>query len=389
VTGTIITSPILADERVALSGRLASMTRREAIALVAEHGGQFATELSSDVTLLVVGSNGWPLAPDGRVSGKLRRARRLLDEGRPLVIVSEQQFLDRLVGERPAALYSLVQLSQILGIGPERLRAWVRAGLVRPARLELAVSYFDYGQVARAKSLADLVQAGIRPARLRQSLARLAQWVGGSEESFSQLAILERFGRVVVRLGSGALAEPNGQLRFEFSAESGLEICPFPERPVDAEDWFERGMRAEEIGDFSAAVVAYRRCLAAGGPAADAAYNLANALYALGKPEAAAERFRQVLELDPGFSEASNNLGVVLAELGDSEEALTAYRRAIESDAHFADAHFNLADALDDLGRHGEARRHWQAYLEFEADGPWSEHARERLSARPPYQRGD
>ena len=86
---------------------------------------------------------------------------------------------------------------------------------------------------------------------------------------------------MVVRLGNRALAEPNGQLRFEFSAEPGLAICPFPDRTAAVEDWFERGMRAEDEGDFSAAVAAYRLCLVAGGPAADAAFNLANSLYAL------------------------------------------------------------------------------------------------------------
>ena len=142
--------------------------------LVAEHGGAFSAQLGPAVTLLVVGSDGWPLSPDGRVSKKLRLARRLLGEGRPLSIVSEQQFLELLLGQRPAAALFARPVGRNTGRGA---RALARLGAGRPGatgRVESTISYFDYGQVARAKSLADLVQAGIRPAACRQSLARLA-----------------------------------------------------------------------------------------------------------------------------------------------------------------------------------------------------------------------
>ncbi|MCH7990253.1 MAG: BRCT domain-containing protein, partial [Planctomycetes bacterium] len=66
-------SPPLQGERVSFTGTLASMTHRQAIELVAEHGGVATPHVSRQLTILVIGEEGWPLEPDGRASQKLQQ----------------------------------------------------------------------------------------------------------------------------------------------------------------------------------------------------------------------------------------------------------------------------------------------------------------------------
>ncbi len=64
-------SPPLQGERVSFTGTLASMTHRQAQQLVAEHGGAAMPHVSRQLTILVIGEEGWPLEQDGRASQKL------------------------------------------------------------------------------------------------------------------------------------------------------------------------------------------------------------------------------------------------------------------------------------------------------------------------------
>src|SRR5207249_10378154 len=103
---------------------------------------------------------------------------------------------------------------QIVYIHRDRMRAWMITGLSHPAESRNGVSFFDFQQVSRAKTLCDLTQAGVSAKRLRQSLERLRKWMPGIGDS--QLAVIERDGEMLVRLEDGQLAEPTGQLHFDF-----------------------------------------------------------------------------------------------------------------------------------------------------------------------------
>ena len=72
---------LLQGKRVAFTGRLASMTRADAADLIRAHGGRFTATLNRFTSLLVVGQDGWPFEKDGRLSGKLRKARSLQRNG--------------------------------------------------------------------------------------------------------------------------------------------------------------------------------------------------------------------------------------------------------------------------------------------------------------------
>ena len=71
---------------VAFTGRLASMRRADAFALVRAHGGKPREGVTKRTDVLIVGEFGWPLLDDGRPSNSLARAKSYR-----VLIVSERQ----------------------------------------------------------------------------------------------------------------------------------------------------------------------------------------------------------------------------------------------------------------------------------------------------------
>jgi tetratricopeptide (TPR) repeat protein len=270
-------------------------------------------------------------------------------------------------------IYNLAQVADLLGVPRRRLRAWFTAGLIQPASEVQGVPLFDFQQVASAKTLCTLADAGVSTAQMRYGLERLRAWMGDDGQPLDQLAILERNGRLLVRLEAG-LVEPSGQMYFDFGEEHSV----IGVQPVSAEEWFQLGCQHEEEGDWKVAIHAYRQALLTGGPDADTCFNLANVLYAAGRKEEASERYRQAVELHHHYAEAWNNLGVVLGDLRRNDEAETALGRAIQ--LGFVDAHFNLARLLDRQGKTAEARQHWRAMLHGAPRGVWSAYVQRRLA---------
>lgn len=375
----------LRGRQVCFTGKLASMTRAEAEELVRRQGGRPIPSVTRFTALLVVGQEGWPLQADGRLTHKLQKAHKLQLRGHALQILAEEEFLRRLGLEDADGgihrRYTCGQLCRLLQLSRDRLRAWVRAGLVEPVETRQGVHYFDFQQVTGAKLLCDLTRAGVTAERLRKSLEQLRHWLPDVHQPLAQLAMIERDGQLLVRLDAGQLAEPSGQLQFDFAAAPQPVVVEARAHARTADEWAEAGAQAEDAGQLRQAAEAYRQALLAGGPDATLSFNLANVLYLLGQKPAAIERYRQAVELDPLFAAAWNNLGIVLGEMDWGEESAGAFRRALAANPNYADAHYNLADTLDELGRAEEARPHWQAYLRLEPYGQWADHARRRLAA--------
>jgi tetratricopeptide (TPR) repeat protein len=258
-------------------------------------------------------------------------------------------------------------------------------GLIRPAKTVRRLCYFDFQQVASARSLSELLRQGAGPAQIRRSLEVLRSWLPGAAEApLDQLRVLERGdGELLVRLFDGQLAEPCGQLRFAFGGEPGMRPVAAVLRPPSRrsqEEWFAEGVRLEETGDLERAADAYHECLLAGAPRAEVCFNLGNVLHALRRKGEAAQRFMQAVEIEPEYVEAWNNLGNALAELGRGTRAVQAYQRALDIEPAYADAHFNLAATLESLDRFDDAREHWLAYLRQDPGSPDAEFVRERLA---------
>jgi tetratricopeptide (TPR) repeat protein len=368
----------LKDREIAITGRLASLTRGEAVERIRAAGGRVVEVPTPSTAFLVVGRDGLPIEEDGGLHRKFRRARDLAAEGHPIRFVGEDELLEMLglserrEGER---LYTTAQLARILGVPGQRIRAWVRRGLVKPRRTEKRLALFDFRQVASARALSELAREGWRLDQVRDSLQQLARWMPDGGDALAQLEALEARGPLVVRDADGRLAETSGQLRMEFaSAPTGGTGT----RPL-APDWFEAGVDAEEDGRFADAVEAYEQALAEAPDRVEVCFNLGNALYALDRKAAAAHRYWQAVERDPEYVEAWNNLGNALSDLGEVGEAVEAFGHALAAAPGYGDAHFNLAETLASSGDLDGAREHWEAYLAIDPASTWAEEVRLRL----------
>jgi len=371
----------LAGAQVTFTGRLASMTRSDAAALVRKHGGTCDSTVNRRTTLLVVGQEGWPLRADGRLSRKLVVAKRLQDQGRPILVITEEEWLQCLGAidcyDGIHRQFTIVQLGQLLKVSRQRLHAWIRAGLVKPVRTIQGVQYFDYEQLANVRTVWKLTQSGVGLGRIKKSLTRLARWLPNLDKRNSLLSLFEQGGQILISLDEG-LADPSGQLQFDFG-EDEPAVTQQSAKELTAAEWKDRGWALEAEGENEQAAHAYRQALYFGGADAEVCLNLSNVLYSMGQLAPAAERLWQAVELDHKFVEAWNNLGSVLCELDQNDEAIKAFRRAVELNPDYAAAHYNLADALQLTGQFMDARHHWKEFLRLEPLGEWAAYARRCL----------
>jgi tetratricopeptide (TPR) repeat protein len=296
-------------------------------------------------------------------------------------VIDEEEWLAELGLASPERsvrrLCTSTEISRLLGVPLARVRAWSRAGLIRPVRAVHRLEYFEFRQVAAAKSLADLVEGGVSPERIRRSLERLRGWLPDAAESLAARALLGEPGELLLRLDGGELADPTGQLRLDFAGERAIDEPLLLRTP---RQWCAEAERREDAGELAEAARAYHEALAADPTLPEAHFGLANVLYLLEDAAEAAAEYLRAVELDPEYVEAWNNLGNAFDELGETDAALHAYRRAVAVAPDYGEAHFNLAETLWSDGEPDEARAHYAIYLEREPTSPWGKHIRERLS---------
>jgi len=374
-----------AARHVAFTGRLASMSRRAATEMVERRGGKVSLSVNRRTDLLVVGREGWPLRPDGRLTRKLHRAKHLQRQKISLEIIAEEQFLQRLdlnsLNEGIRRSCSIAELTELLGLPRSRIEAWHRAGLLSPVERREGIPYFDFQQVTAIRSLHRLVADGVPPGRLERSLNQLRKWLKAEIPNFDLLPSLRPEGkRFLFRTNCGQLVETTGQLRFEFEEEPEISTLPYSSR-MGSNATFEEASQLEQEGKLPEAAARYRQLLLDDGLDAEVCFNLANVLQAMHETQAAIERYHEAVTLDPDLTDAWNNLGNLLAETGELPGACVAYRRAVDVEPDYADAHYGLADVLEMLGQWDAAQGHWQSYLRLVQDGPWAQYARERLSS--------
>jgi tetratricopeptide (TPR) repeat protein len=270
--------------------------------------------------------------------------------------------------------HSLHELAEIANVTPQRIRSWVRAGLIQPVE---GTDDFGFHEVRLATVLTKLAENGIGTARLRAVQSQLKRRFPDLDEALSQLDLFA--GLLVIRDEESRPTSPNGQRLLELLPQARTMSQPtVPLRPFDgpaSDDLFGKAVALEQSGDLEGATQAYYECLLQEGPEPVACFNLANVLSASGHTEAAVERYRQAVELNPDYAVAWNNLGLVLAELGESEDALQAWQRAVDADPDLADGLFNLADAFQQAMRFDEARPLWTAYLRHDSQGEWHDYA--------------
>ncbi|MFN2446518.1 MAG: tetratricopeptide repeat protein [Vicinamibacterales bacterium] len=371
----------LGGETVVFAGKLWSLGRRDARALVERLGGASDEELTLRTTMLVLGAERYPEGPPeparlerdtSASSAKLRRAVQLnVDQPGRIRILSEDQFC-RLVGLPGVAALRTQHYGQrdILTMYPrlreDHLRYLQKWGFLRPAFRNNADTWFAF---------ADLTV-------LRQVHAEMTDGA-----SF----------RAVLR---GLQATRTGQLTFDFrlDAEPARILALEPRRPrvgaeplisgsasaasrplTTAEQHFLTGSLLDDGTQdrIEEAAQAYRRALEADPNMVAALINLANIRYACDELAEALALYERAISLDPTYFEAHFNLGNIHHDYGQYREAERCYAEALALNPGYAEAHFYLAVTLEKMGRPADARAHWKHYQTLAPDGEWVELARE------------
>jgi tetratricopeptide (TPR) repeat protein len=351
----------LTSRKFCVTGQLATMTHAELATLVESSGGTFLPGPRRTSFVLVVGSSG--AGPKECPTRSLRRARRLRTCGFPVQFLSEEEFLEQLGINVPAAAlrgqFTIGDLAQLLEVSPARLRRWVRLGLLTPRESVHRLAFFDFHQVALVKRLCELQSQGTSLAAIRHGLDQIRKWLKDDNLPLSQLARLEHGGRLLFRLDD-KLLDGSGQGYFDFSADEVANVAAttYFEQAADADALFAAALELEDAGRLQGAAEVYARALAAAPDDPAMHFNLGNVLFGLGEHEESLASYQAALRCDEEYAEAWNNLGNVHALLGNHEDAIAAFRRAIQLVPSYATAHGNLAETLRAQGQDTIAQDH-------------------------------
>jgi len=401
---------ILQGKRLAFVGKLASMTKREAVQLVRRHGAVVVEKPDASIHLAVVGEEELPVPGTGELEDWFDEPTREAVERGTLEVVTETELWQRLglveKQQELRRLYTPAMLAEMLGVPVAVIRRWHRRGLIVPVREVRRLPYFDFREVVTARRLAELLAAGVSPRTIEKKLEKLRRYLPGISRPLAQLSVIIRGKEILLRQGDG-LVEPGGQFRFDFEASeprgssprepSPRDLSPresshdavadFPPSsiepepgPATPEQMCYLAAELEEDGQLAAAGEMYRAAMAAGGPTPETCFQVAELLYRQGDLAGARERYYAAIELDEDYVEARANLGCVLVELGQHELAIAAFEGALAYHADYADVHYHLARTLDETGRREKAEDHWRAFLDLAPDSPWAEQARKRLA---------
>lgn len=395
-------SPCLQGERVTFTGTLASTTHAEAAKLVEENGGTATDYVSRQLTMIVIGEEGWPLEDNGQPSVKLQQVERWIQSGADIQVLNESQWLT-LLGlndhrEEVHRLYTPAMLSSILGISVHIIRGWERSGLIQPVRRVHRLPYFDFREVSSARRLSELLDSGIPQEEIKESLKRLPSVLRGDERPLEQLQILAHSLGVLIRDAHGLVLPTNGQRIFDFDQQAEEEE-PQPQESEEPRsilmanianrhdapsenlnrDWLVEGCRLYDAGKIDDALEAFRLAAMSSPQSSDVHFQLGECLYRLGNTTGAVERYYTAVEHDKDFLEAWTQIGCLHNELGEHTAAKTAFQVALTILPEYPDAHYHLAETLNEMGETSSAREHWEEYLHHDHRGPWAEVARQRI----------
>ena len=374
----------LAGATVVFTGKLWSLDRKEARAIVERLGGVAEDEVTPRTTLLVVGGATYPDGvPDvtrlpndqSTHSQKLRRAAQInADDPGHIQIISEDDFR-KTAGMPPVAELREQHygqrdvLARYNALRPDHLRYLQKWGFIRPAFKTHADTFFAFSDLTLLRNVNSELQKGVS----FRAVLRDLQASRSGQLTFD-FRIDAQPARIIALKPREALAPTPTRP----SADRGGS--PLPSRPLTtAEQYFLMGSllddgtpeRQEEAG------LAYRRALDEDPDLVAALINLANIRYARDELAEAQALYERAILLDPTYFEAHFNLGNIHHDHGRYHDAEACYREALALNSEYPDAHFYLAVTLEKMGRSAEAQPHWRAYQRLAPEGEWVELARE------------
>jgi tetratricopeptide (TPR) repeat protein len=343
---------------VAFTGKLASMTRAEAFAVVREQGGTPSETVSKKTKVVVVGELGWPLLDDGQPSRKLSTAA-----GYGIPAVSERRFLEWIGKAAPDTLaktYTAQQIATLSGLDAQRLQEMVRLGLLHERD-----GFFGFRELAAARQVAKLLAADVPLSTIIRSLHEIRRWL--PDAGLANLRLTAEGPSIILEQTQG---------RTNTKGQFILPVAGISEHP---DVLFERAQQAEESGDSVTAERLYGVLMRAEPNDPAPAFNLANLLRNAGRKIEAEAALRKAVAANPRFAEAWYNLSDLLDDQGRVVDAITCLERAIKADSGYIDALFNLALLLQRTSRHAEATQYWREYLAKDNHSEWAARAKRSL----------
>ena len=345
----------LAGERVAIAGKLALLSRKDARALVERLGGRLLEADSAGATLVVSG----PDVVDAGVNAGTRR-------------MSESELCEAAGLPSSDALRAQFKTSRDIramypNIRDEHLKFFEKWGLVRP----VAGRFYGFSDLHLIRQAAAELEAGT-------ALNAVVRSLSSKREGQLQLDFQTPRGR-------DAAPHQARVVTLERRAEPPPALFPVsPSAPPGSDEalaarYFMEAARLDDGTEENqdAAVSAYRRALIVDHELVPALVNLANIHYARDQHIEAMALYERALSLEPDCFEAHFNLGNVHHDLSRYEDALVSYREAVSLNPGYPEAHFYLAVTLEKMGRSPEARPHWKLYRELAPEGEWAELAKE------------
>jgi tetratricopeptide (TPR) repeat protein len=327
----------LAEARRALVDRLA-VTDAHAPSLAAAWGGlgqlyhaygllDAAVPCYREAARLAPGELAWPylLGQAERSRGDLAAARAALEEAlqwgayAPAEVALAEVALS--LGDVEAAAAAA---GRALALLPGDAAALAALGQARLSQRDFAGAAAAFEQALAALPAAD---------RLHYPLALAYRGLGDHERARQQLVLVGRTG-----------ARTPDPLLAELDAARKGELAPLL-----------RGRRAAAARDWAAAVVEFRRAVAADPTSVRARVDLGAALAMSGDPAEARRELGAALERDPGNATAHFDLGVLLLGAGEAEAALPHLEAATAAQPTDPEALRSLGEALLALGRTADA----------------------------------
>jgi tetratricopeptide (TPR) repeat protein len=365
------------------SGKLSSLGRKDASALVSALGGATAEDVNAKTTMVVIGAEGLRLAA-GEPAGagdsgdevevrsvKLKKAEELnTGHGAGIRILSEDEFC-RLAGvPSPETLKRQYHATRDLlvryrALRDDHVRYLVKCGLIRPVMRTNADTFFAFTDLAVIKQANDELERGMSFRSVVRTLTAARH---------GQLAFdfrLDAAPAKIIALRKKAAADPAPRPAGQAAAQA---------RDVAlAERHFLEGSELDD-GDetnLEAAAAAYRKALELDPYLVAAVINLANIHYSRDELVEAQALYERAIGLESDFFEAHFNLGNIYHDLDRFPEAQACYREALRLNPLYADAHFYLAVTFEKMGLSQDARPHWRSYQQLAPQGEWVELARE------------
>ena len=357
----------LAGQLVVFTGKLSSLGRKDAFALVAQLGGAAAEDVNAKTTMLVVGAEGFGAVDR---SQKLKKAEEInTQQPAQIRILREDEFC-RLAGvQTPEALKKQYQatrdlLARYRALRDDHVRYLVKCGIVRPVMRTNADTYFAFADVATLKQANDELSQGLAFRSVVRSLA--ASRAG-------QLAFDFRHEATPAKIIT--LRRPSGEKPAKLANASASAI----RNTAAAENYFREGSALDDGNESSVedAANAYRKALEHDPYLVAALINLANIHYGRDELAEAQALYERAIGLESDFFEAHFNLGNIYHDLNRFAEAQACYNEALRLNPYYADAHFYLAVTFEKMGQSQDARPHWRSYQQLAPQGEWVELAKE------------